>query len=49
LGDSRSWHPGEIAQVDVAERQSDLQRQREQRKRSSKSAIGPNPAHYEVT
>ena len=47
LGDSRSWHPGEIAQVDVAERQSDLQRQRKQRERSSKSAIGPNPAHRE--
>jgi hypothetical protein len=49
LGDSHSWHPREIAQVDVTKRQSDLQRQREQRKRSSNSAIGPNPAHHEVT
>ena len=45
LGDHHSGHAREIAQMDVPERKRELQRKREQRKRSSKSAIRSKPAH----
>jgi hypothetical protein len=45
LGDRRSGHAGEIAQMDMPECKRELQRKREQRKRSRKSAIRSKPAH----
>jgi len=49
LGDCHSGHAREIAQMDVPECKRELQREREQRERSSKPAIRSKPAHHDVT
>ncbi len=45
MRDRSARDSSEIAAVDVAERQRDLQRQRKQRQRSTKAAFGSKPPH----
>ena len=45
LGERQAAYARKIAQVDVAERERDLQRQRAQRQRARCSPIGSKPAH----
>ena len=45
LSDGCAGYTGEITQMDVAERQHKLQRQRKQRQAATNPAIGSNPAH----